>query len=87
MATYNIEYTATEDLAMQTIAVSVNEWIQNAAHDRARIAIDEIVQSTVQKCLENNIQIPNTKDDIVQLAFQQGWVKTAAERQQEQQTV
>lgn len=83
MATYTINYTETEDMAMQYAAASVDEWIQNAAHERARIAIDEIVQLTVQKCLENNIQIPSSKEEIVALAFEEGWVKTAEERNAE----
>lgn len=83
MTTYTINYNETEDMAMQYAAASVDEWIQNAAHERARIAIDEIVQLTVQKCLENNIQIPSSKEEIVALAFEEGWVKTAAERNAE----
>lgn len=80
MTTYTINYTVTEDKAMQYAALSVDDWIQNAAHERARIAIDDIVQIGVQKCLENNVQIPSSKEGIVDLAFERGWVKTAAER-------
>lgn len=83
MTTYTINYTETEDMAMQYAALSVDDWIQNAAHERARIAIDEIVQLTVQKCLENNIQIPSSKEEIVALAFEEGWAKTAAQRNAE----
>lgn len=83
MATYNVVYTEAEDLAMQYVAASVDEWIQNAAHERARIAIDEIVQVTVAKCLETNIQIPGSKEDMVLLAYEKGWIKTAAQRNEE----
>jgi hypothetical protein len=72
---------------MSYVAADVDEWIQNAAHERARIAIEEIVQITVAKCLETNTQIPGSKDAMVELAFEQGWVKTAAERNQEQENV
>jgi hypothetical protein len=81
MTTYTINYTQAEELAMQYASLSVDEWIQNAAHERARIAIEEIVAITVQKCLETNIQIPGTREAIVELAFDNEWVKTAAERQ------
>jgi P2-related tail formation protein len=81
MTTYTINYTQAEELAMQYESLSVDEWIQNAAHERARIAIEEIVAITVQKCLETNIQIPGTREAIVELAFDNEWVKTAAERQ------
>ena len=86
MTTYTITYTQTEDLAMQYAALSVDDWIQNAVHERARIAIEEIVSLTVQKCLESNVPIPGTKEEIVQLAFDQGWVKTVTQRMQEIQT-
>lgn len=79
MTAYTIEYTPTEEKAMQFIAVSVDEWLQNAAHERARIAIDDIVQFTVRRCLENNMQIPATKEEIVDLAYSEGWIKTAAQ--------
>lgn len=80
---YTIEYTEAENLAMHYAAMSADEWIQNAAHERARIAIDEIVKITVEKCLENNIQIPGSKDDMVLLAFEKGWAKTAADAEKE----
>ena len=83
MTTYTVEYTETEDLAMQYIAASVDDWIQNAAHERARIAIDEIVQLAVQKFLEVGHPIPGSKDEIVAAAFANGWVKTAAQRNEE----
>ncbi len=81
MKTYLINYTQTEDLAMQYAALSVDDWVQNAAHDRARIAIEEIVAVAVQKCLDTGTQIPGTREEIVQLAFDNEWVKTAAQRQ------
>ena len=83
MANYEVVYTEAEDLAMQYVAASVDDWIQNAAHERARIAIDEIVQITVQKCLETGTQIPGSKDDMVLLAYAEGWIETAAQRNEE----
>lgn len=83
MTNYTVNYTETEDKAMQYAAASVDEWIQNATHERARIAIDEIVQIAVAKFLENGESIPGSKDDIVAIAFAREWVKTAAERNAE----
>lgn len=81
MIPYNITLTTTEDLALSAVALSQQDWIDNVVHERCRIAIDEIVATTVQQCLSNGIQIPGTKEEIVALAFNQGWVKTAAEQQ------
>lgn len=80
---YTITLTAAEDKALSYAAFSQQDWIDNAVHERCRIAIDEIVQVTVAKCLETGTQIPGSKDEMVDLAFAQGWVKTAADRQAE----
>ncbi len=83
MTTYTVTYTETENNAMAYAAADVNEWIQNAAHERARIAIDEIVALAVQKFLEAGQSIPGSKDEIVAAAFANGWVKTAQQRNEE----
>jgi hypothetical protein len=80
---YSITLTAAEDKALSYAAFSQQDWIDNAVHERCRIAIEEIVGITVQKCLETGTQVPGTKDAIVALAFERGWVKTAAQRQAE----
>jgi hypothetical protein len=83
MTTYTIELTAAEDAALSSVALSQADWIQNAAHERARIAIEDIVAITVQKCLETNTPIPGSKDAMVELAFSNDWVKAAADKQEE----
>jgi hypothetical protein len=72
-----------EHKALASVALSPEDWINNAAHERCRIAIEGIVALTVQKCLDTNTQIPGSKDEMVELAFAQGWVKTAAQRNAE----
>ena len=86
MTTYTINLSAAEDAALSYVAYSQDDWIQNAVHERARIAIEEIVKITVEKCLQTGIQIPGSKEDMVALAFDYGWVKSAAVRQQESET-
>lgn len=39
-----------------------------------------IIQKTVQHCLDNGVEIPSTKEDIVDLAFTLGLVDVASER-------
>jgi hypothetical protein len=80
MATYTVNYSNAENLAMTYIAADVDEWIQNAAHERARVAVEEIVKICVEKCLETNTQIPGSKEEMVELAFEQGWVISASDR-------
>jgi len=85
MAQYSVTLSAAEDAALSVVALSQNDWIQNAVHSRCISAIDEIVAFTVQKCLETNTQIPGSKDAMVELALTNGWVKTAAQRQAEEE--
>jgi hypothetical protein len=82
---YTVTLTPAEDAALSYVAMSQQDWIDNAVNVRCNIAIEEIVQITVAKCLETNTQIPGSKDEMVALAFAQGWVKTAAQRQAEQE--
>lgn len=81
MTQYTITLSAAEDAALAYAALSQDDWIQNAVHERCRIAIDEIAKICVEQCLANNIQIPGSKEAMVDLAFQNGWVLTAADRQ------
>jgi hypothetical protein len=83
MAIYTITLSAAEDAALSYAALSQQDWIDNAVHERCRVAIEEIVGITVQKCLETNTPIPDSKDAMVTLAFEQGWVKTAEQRNAE----
>ena len=76
MKNYTITLSDAEDKALAVIALSQQEWIDNAVHERCRIAIDEIVNAEVQRKLAVNEQITGTKEDIVLAAI----VETAAER-------
>ena len=83
MAIYTIEYNETEELAMSHVAADTNDWIQNFAHHRAYVAINEIVAVAIQKFLEAGQDIPGSKDAIVAAAFANGWVKTGAQINEE----
>lgn len=80
MINYNVSLTESEDLAMKYVATDVDEWIENAVKSRALIAIDEIVNLAVQKCMSLGIQVPLTKEETVALAYEKNWIKTAAEQ-------
>lgn len=75
--TYTIILSDAEDKALGSVAVSVDEWIQNAVHNRCRIAIEEIVASEVQRKLAANETISGSKEDIVLAAP----IQSAAEKQ------
>jgi hypothetical protein len=50
---------------MQLIAYSPEEWSENAVKNRARIAIDEIVDEIVHEKIENGDHIQGTKEEIL----------------------
>jgi hypothetical protein len=79
MATYTITLSDAEDKALKTVAVSAQDWIDNAVKNRCRIAIEEIVNAEVQRKLAASETISGTKEDIVNAAP----IKSAAERQAE----
>jgi len=83
MPTITVEITSTQYKGLEYAAVSPQNWLDNAVKNRARVANDEIVDTTVKHCLDNGIQVPPTREDIVDYAFANGVVKTAAERQAE----
>lgn len=77
MATYTITLSDAEDKALGVVAVSQDDWIQNAVHNRCRIAIEEIVAAEVQRKLAAGESITGSKEDIVMAAD----VESAADRQ------
>jgi len=83
MSDHTVSLTDTEELAMNYVSTDVDFWINNFAKERARIAIDEIVQLAIKQYLATGQQIPNTQEAIVQGAFDNGWVQTAQQRHDE----
>lgn len=77
MATYTITLSDAEDKALNVVAISAQDWIDNAVHERCRFAIDEIVNAEVQSKLAAGESITGSKEDIVMAAN----VESAADRQ------
>lgn len=84
MATLTIELTATQEKALAYVAASPQEWAENAVHNRARIAIDEIYDAEVARMTADPdiTSIPADKDAVVLAAD----IQTAAERNAEAET-
>lgn len=76
-----ITLTEAEAKALAFVALDPQEWAENAVHERARIAIDEIFQMEVQRMLAdpNTTEIPADREAVVLAAN----IKSAAERQAE----
>ena len=77
MPSYTVTLTDAEDKALHVIAMSAQEWIDNAVHERCRLSMDEIVNAEVQRKLAAGEPITGSKDDIVMAAN----VESAVEKQ------
>lgn len=80
MVDITVTLTDTENKGLEYAAASVSDWIDNAATNRARIAVDEIVSLYTTRALDEGVAIPATRELIVADAFTREWVKTAAQR-------
>ena len=80
---YTITLTDTEKKSMEYVALDVDDWITNAATNRARIAKDEIIALNTAHCNANSISIAVGEDAQVTQAFTLGVVKTAADKAKE----
>jgi hypothetical protein len=74
-----ITLTEAEAKALAYVAYSPQEWADNAVHERARIAMDEIFQMEVQRMLSDpsTTEIPADREAVVLAAD----IQSAAERQ------
>jgi hypothetical protein len=81
MTTYTIELNDAEVKAMEYVAVSVQDWADNALKNRARIAMDEIYTEEVARMTADpdTTSIPADKEAVVLAAD----IKSAAVRNAE----
>ena len=63
--TYTVTLSDAEDKAIHVIALDAQEWINNAVHERCRIAMEGIVAKEVERKLAIGEPITGSKDDIV----------------------
>jgi hypothetical protein len=82
MHNFTVTLTDAEHKALAHIAFSPQDWIDNAVHERCRIAIDEIVNAEVQRLLAAGKPIVGSKDEIVMAAP----IQSAADRAASQPT-
>lgn len=80
--TYTIILSDAEDKALGVVSLSQDDWIQNAVHNRCRIAMEEIVNAEVQRKIAAGEPVTGSKEDIVMAAN----VESAAERQARMET-
>ena len=80
---YTITITETEKKSLEYAVADVDEWITNAATNRARTAKEDIIALLITHCNENSIAIAVGEDAQVTQAYELGVVKTEAQKNAE----
>lgn len=78
MPDITISLTDTENKSLEYVAMSVQDWIENAVSNRARQAKDEIIAKLIAHCNANDIAIATGEAAQVTQAYTLGVVDTAA---------
>lgn len=62
---FTVELSDAEKKALEYVSITADGWIQNAVHERCRLAIEEIVQEEIKRKMEAGEPITGTKEEIV----------------------
>ena len=77
MSNITVELSATQTKCLEYAAYSVQDWCDNAIHNRARIAQDEIIAKLVAHCNANGVAIATGVDAQITQAYDLNVVDTA----------
>ena len=77
MAEIKVTVSDTQVKCLEYAAYSVQDWCDNAVHNRARIAQEEIIEKLVAHCNANEIAIETGADKQVAQAYTLKVVDTA----------
>ena len=83
MVDITVKLTDTQNKCLEYAAASVQDWADNALHNRARIAQEEIIAALVAHCNANEVAMAVGVDAQVAQAFELGVVKTGAQRNED----
>tara|TARA_B100000287_G_scaffold373923_1_gene373401 strand:+ start:160 stop:429 length:270 start_codon:yes stop_codon:yes gene_type:complete len=77
MADITVKLTDTQTKCLEYASYSVQDWCDNAIHNRARLAQEEIIAKLVAHCNENSIALAVGTDAQVTQAYTLKVVDTA----------
>lgn len=80
---YTITITETEKKCLEYAASDVDEWLTNAATNRARTAKEEIIAILIKHCNANDIAMAVGEDAQVLQAYELSIIKTVAQLNEE----
>ena len=69
MADITVKLSDTQTKCLEYVAYSVQDWCDNAIHNRARIAQEDIIAKLVSHCNANDIAIATGADAQVTQAY------------------
>lgn len=76
---YTITLTATEKKVMDTITTDIDDWITNAAQNRARITKEEILTALILHCNANGVTLATGEEAQIDQAYTLGVCEVAAD--------
>jgi hypothetical protein len=82
MTTISIELSDVEMKTFEFVADDPQFWAENLVRSRIKMGADEITQTVVKHCLDNGLEIPASRDEIIMFGFDQNIVKTVQEHNQ-----
>lgn len=62
---YIVSLTPAEVKALEFVSLTANDWIQNAVHERCRLAMEEMVSQEIALKMASGQPISGTRDEIV----------------------
>ncbi len=77
MADITVKLTDTQTKCLEYASYSVQDWCDNAIHNRARVAQEEIIAKLVAHCNENSIALAVGTDAQVTQAYTLKVIDTA----------
>ena len=77
MAEIKVTVSDTQQKCLEYVAYSVQDWCDNAIHNRARIAQEDIIAKLVEHCNANSIALAVGTEKQVAQAFELKVVDTA----------
>ena len=77
MAEIKVTVSDTQVKCLEYVSYSVQDWCDNAIHDRARVAQEEIIAKLVEHCNANSIALAVGTDKQVAQAYELKVVDTA----------
>jgi hypothetical protein len=69
---YTITLSDEQKFAFETVTWDIKDWIENSAHERARIAADNIIKNLISYCNSNEIALAVGRSAQIQQAIDLG---------------